>query len=100
MAGRHCAQAAASTITQCLRTLLTEQPPATLSKPEQRQFLQDRLDRVKRLVVELCSPAVHKPGQEEDVSLRLEDVERATVVVRAVFLVDRDLGLWIMEQVQ
>ncbi len=71
----------------------------SLPKAQQRQEAQQQHERVRRLVFDLCAAAVHKTGDEERVAMRLEDVERATVVVRAVFLVNRDLGLWIIEQV-
>ncbi len=73
-------------------------PSPLLTKAQQRQELQDQHERVRRLVFELCTAAVHKTGDEDRVAMRLDDVERATVVVRAVFLINRDLGLWIIEQ--
>jgi hypothetical protein len=42
---------------------------------------------------------VHKREDAERVALRLDDVERTTVVIRSLFLIDRELGLWILEQV-
>lgn len=101
MSGCRCAptpQASSLCITQVLKTISSEPILRSLPKPEQRKAMEERSARVKRLITDLCSAAIHTPGDEERVALRSEDVERATVVARAVFLIDRDLGLWLMEQ--
>ena len=92
-------QTAASCLTQCLKTLLKGGVNDAAPKASQRAALEAQREYVKGLILDLCVAAVHKPEDAERVALRMEDVERATVVIRSLFLIDRELGLWLLEQV-
>ncbi len=110
-------QAVSSFLTQCIRSLLDDdfadtaaagagsdgaRSPSKRTAAQKREDAQARRDMVKALLVDLCADAMHRndDDERERVALRADDVERAAVVIRVVFLLNRDLGLWVLEQVR
>ncbi len=104
-------------MTQCLRTLLSPDPEATAagagagagaskgaaakaSRAATAKAVEAQREFVKGLILDLCVAAVHKREDAERVALRMDDVERTAVVIRSLFLIDRELGLWILDQVR